>query len=581
MKTKTDIDEILQRCRMGNEGALKWLYSHYHERLLSISRRYVEDAEAARDIEHDAWIMIFTTLDSLHSSTKLEAWMGSIVRNMALNYLKQNRSHQRIPIDNSIDLAIEPSNEILPEISIPIVLEMVGHLPQGYQQVFRLKTFEGLSHREIGELLGITESSSRSQLSRAKQQLQEMVKHHWALLATLLALILPMSIYLTNNNETKKTPSEKKQITSRRQLTTTPGTLQSATLSTNQPGFRSTTTCNVSAIGNQQVSTTITSNEQTSVLTSYDIPATSIEGLKWQASSIPAAPTVAPSLQQRQQQTLSNQDKSHRRWNLHLAYGGAPNSTASVTDNFLSVINFAAGETQRAMKLYTWSDYYNYLNDNAELMDSIDAMAMKQIADRHAQSSPEIQEEIDDKMPLSETKHHERPRTVQLSLSMPLSQRWSLSSGLGFTWMKSTFETDNGNDNDITRRTQRLYYLNVPLGVTYNIWQHRRWTVYTSGSVHLDIPLRGRETTQYIYTGKYPHAPGDSLVFPTTHATVKAPWQWSVGASVGVQYKLLPHVNAYFEPGFRYYIPTGSPIETYRTAHPFDVALPFGIRIVP
>ena len=177
---------------------------------------------------------------------------------------------------------------------------------------------------------------------------------------------------------------------------------------------------------------------------------------------------------------------------MHLAYGGAPNSTASVTDNFLSVINFAAGETQRAMKLYTWSDYYNYLKDNAELMDSIDAIAMIQIADRHAKSSSGTspgEGGIDDKTPLSETKHHERPRTVQLSLSMPLSQQWSLSSGLGFTWMKSTFETDNGNDNDITRRTQRLYYLNVPFGATYNIWQHRRWTDILSSLACLIIAL--------------------------------------------------------------------------------------------
>lgn len=568
--------EMLKKARSGETSALEWLYSHYHEHLLGIACRYIPDIEAARDVEHDAWVMILTSFDTLRKPEKLTSWMGSIVRNMALNYLKQSHSNQHVPIENARNAVADPIEEPPLLISVPVIQEMVKNLPQGYEQVFKLKTFEGLNHQQIGERLGITASSSRSQLARARKMLQEMVKQHWALLATLLAVLTPLGIVLTTKNDKSMTDDKQPPIVANRQQTDTTEIMPTDTVSANNavPIFiNSAPVCHIP--------TAATTVSEQAISSGNNAPLAATV-----ATAVPISTYIAPrhvpvvSPVWLLPQAAKPSGKS-RHINLHLAYGGAPNSTASVTDNFLSVINFAAGETQRAMKLYTWSDYYNYLNDNAELMDSIDAMAMKQIADRHAQSSPEIEEEIDDKMPLSETKHHERPRTVQLSLSMPLSQRWSLSSGLGFTWMKSTFETDNGNDNDITRRTQRLYYLNVPLGATYNIWQHRRWTVYTSGSVQLDIPLRGRETTQYIYTGKYPHAPGDSLVFPTTHATVKAPWQWSVGASVGVQYKLLPHVNAYFEPGFRYYIPTGSPVETYRTEHPFDVALPFGIRFTP
>lgn len=256
-------------------------------------------------------------------------------------------------------------------------------------------------------------------------------------------------------------------------------------------------------------------------------------------------------------------------------------SATKVTDNFLSVINFAGGETKRSMRLYTWQDYYSYVDENSSFMDSIDAKNMKAIANRHKENDSQSSVPEKDNTPLQETKRHEHPVTFQLSVNIPLYKRFSMSSGLGYTYMKSVFETDNGNNNDITRRTQRLHYLTVPLGVNYTLWQHKRWTAYASGNIRLDIPLRGKETTQYIYVGPYSHAPGDSLVFNTTSAQVKAPWQWSVGCGIGIQYRLLPNVNAFFEPNIRYYIPTGSPVETYRTVHPFNVAIPFGIRIVP
>ena len=569
--------EMQKKAINGETSALEWLYNHYHEHLLGIACRYIPNIEEARDVEHDAWVMIFTSLDTLQEADKLTSWMGSIVRNMALNYLKQNHNNQHVSIDNASNAIAEPVEDSTLPISVPVIQEMVKNLPHGYEQVFKLNTFEGLSHKQIGERLGITASSSRSQLARARKMLQEMVKQHWAMLATLLATLVTLSILLTTKDNKSITHNEQQPIiTKRQQIDTTKIMLKGS-----EPAKNATRVNNMTPVFHLPIAAT-TVGKQDTASNDHALLSSIVETPKPLLTHIVPLHTPVVSQIRLWPQMSKSADKSHH-INMYLAYSGAPNSTASVTDNFLSVINFAAGETQRAMKLYTWSDYYKYLNDNAELMDSLDAKAMKEIADRHSQSSPEPPSdgENDDNTPLNEIKHHERPHTVQISLSMPLGQKWSLNSGLGFTWMKSTFETDYGNDNDISRRTQRLYYLNVPLGATYNIWQHRRWTVYTAGSVQLDIPLHGRETTQYIYTGKFPHAPGDSLVFPTTHATVKAPWQWSVGGNVGVQYNLLPHVNAYFEPGFRYYIPTGSPVETYRTVHPFDIALPFGIRIVP
>lgn len=146
--------------------------------------------------------------------------------------------------------------------------------------------------------------------------------------------------------------------------------------------------------------------------------------------------------------------------------------------------------------------------------------------------------------------------------------------------MKSTFESED-NGNYIEQRTQKLYYLSVPLGATYNIWQHRRLSVYATASVQLDIPLKGKSTTRYLYTGPFEPAQPDSLVFPTVRNRIHPSMQWSVGAGVGAQFKLLPHMNLYIEPSLRYYFPTHNGIENYHTTHPFDFTLPIGLRIVP
>ena len=205
----------------------------------------------------------------------------------------------------------------------------------------------------------------------------------------------------------------------------------------------------------------------------------------------------------------------------------------------------------------------DYVMANAPMMDSVSASNMRHVAiinSNHPQD------------PLTETKHHERPLTLQLSLSRQLNSHWSLATGLSYTRMKSTFES--GNENTIILRTQRLHYLGIPLKLGYRIVGGNRWNLYTTGGVQLDIPVSARLTTQYIYGGSY--APiGNS---PDIDATISAPWQWSVGVGIGAQYQIVPHLNVYLEPSLNYFIPTSTDIESYRTEHPFDLSLPFGLR---
>ena len=580
----SDLADNISRCVAGDVVAVEQLYRDYHEELLAMALRYVHDVDAARDVEHDAWVMILTSLPSLRDTSRLSYWMSRIVRNTALNYLKHEKVARRVPLSEAASVGDEPAVEAaMPPV--PVMMDMVARLPQGYEQVFRLYTFEGLTHEQIGALLGIAAVTSRSQLSRARGLLQQMLRRYWAL--AVVALLAPIAALLLMHLKKNKTTAPAVPVCITQSDEAEP---VSEAVPRSQAGLLAGAKPVVTISGGGQpiaidtvaqgAGNTAQSDSLAGVLVAAgEVPARMVSLATMQP---PGGLVVEPCAVTQPQAAASSRRTP---WQMHLAYGANGGMVSSVTDNFLSMVNYAGGESARDVRLYTWGDYYRYVDENASLMDSVDALRMTAIAQRHRQINEgdltEDDKKYNDPTPLSETKHHERPRTLQLSLAMPLTPRWSISSGLGFTWMKSTFEADNGNGNDITRRTQRLYYVSLPLGATYTIWRHDRLSLYATGNLRLDVPVRGRETTEWVYIGPYEHAPGDSLVFPTTHAAVKAPWQWSVGAGVGVQYQLLPHVKAYFEPGFRYYFPTGSPVETYRNEHPLDVTFPFGIRITP
>ena len=316
----------------------------------------------------------------------------------------------------------------------------------------------------------------------------------------------------------------------------------------------------------QNISETIKSNEQ---------PDTAQVKQKMTVSTIrPEMITICPEVSTNRiklpQNDITNlqpeKSKKQNRWHLALAYAGTPSSDMNRIDNYMMMPSFSDTST-RSARLYNWGDYMDYATQNADKMDSVDASNMNRIAIINANNPWE---------PIYETKHHERPKTYQFSLSKQLSSHWSLTTGLGYSYMKTTFEA--GNDMTLIRRTQKLHYIGLPFNLTYRIAGGKRWTLYTSGGIQLDIPVSGRLTTQYLYNGSAKNEYPDSLIIPTSHNSIRVPWQWSVGVGAGVQYQILPHINAYIGPSLHYYIPTSGDTENYRTEHPFDLSLPFGIR---
>lgn len=555
-----EITRLIERCRQGDADALGELYKAYAQRMRGVCRCYISDEQTVEDVLHDAFVIIFTSFDRLRDNRKAESWMMSITRNVASKYKAHQKNHSFVSLEAVESLEAHHEEITINGAALEEVLKLIDKLPEGYGKVFRLSVFEGMTHKEIADMLGIEPHSSSSQLTRAKKMLRKSLaqyKMQW-----LLPLLLPVIFYIFMLNrrietgqpittlhgkrtETKKAASPKISCDS---IITTP---QIAIVPVHQISIDSISPLDT-------LLHPIERDEQTDTMHTErpqpDIRLHNVIQIAEASDTLTNTNDITPVKKRSPLSTM-------------LAYAGLPSNGTSVIDNFLTVVDYASGNNTRSMRIYNWGEYMDYVNNYASEMDSVDAINMRRIAINNA-GHPNA--------PVSERKYHERPRTFELSLSYPISKRWNLTSGISYSRMKSTFESDDGNM--LTRRTQKLYYVGMPLKLTYTLLEKNRCQLYASGGIGLDIPVRGKETTQYLYIDQCLQECADSLILPTSHAKVKAPCQWSVNIGAGVQYQLLPHVNAYFEPRLQYYIPTGSPIETYRTEHPFDLSLPLGIR---
>lgn len=142
---------------------------------MGVCLRYVDDRETARDLLQDGFVKVFTGLDSYSGSGSFEGWMRRIFVNCALEYLRRSDVlREATDLENTAEL-IHPDSSAISDLSAAELMRLVSELPTGFRTVFNMFAIEGYSHKEIGEMLGITESTSRSQYTRAKQLLQRRI----------------------------------------------------------------------------------------------------------------------------------------------------------------------------------------------------------------------------------------------------------------------------------------------------------------------------------------------------------------------------------------------------------------------
>ncbi|MDD2436275.1 MAG: sigma-70 family RNA polymerase sigma factor [Massilibacteroides sp.] len=168
--------QLIESCRKGERIGQKELYDRFARKMMGVCYRYVNDKETAADLLQEGFIKVFQSLDSYSGAGSFEGWIRKIFINSALEYLrKTDILRDAADLDNRMELA-QPDSSVISSMSANELMELVCELPTGFRTVFNLFAIEGYSHKEIGEMLNITESTSRSQFTRAKQLLQKKIK---------------------------------------------------------------------------------------------------------------------------------------------------------------------------------------------------------------------------------------------------------------------------------------------------------------------------------------------------------------------------------------------------------------------
>ena len=168
---------MLEGCLAGNALAQRKLYETYYGKMMSICMRYAKDREEARDILHEGFMKVYKNLHLYEPHRPLEVWIKKIMINTAIDHYRKNKKE---PYHVDIDQAYaesDPSHiSAIHQISAEEIIKLVQELSPAYRTVFNLYVIEGYSHNEIAEMLGINVGTSKSNLAKARQRLQELIK---------------------------------------------------------------------------------------------------------------------------------------------------------------------------------------------------------------------------------------------------------------------------------------------------------------------------------------------------------------------------------------------------------------------
>lgn len=166
--------QIIEGCQQKVKSCQQELVRRYAKMLMSACRRYIKDESAVKDVLQETFIRIFTKIKKYEPIGPFENWMRRIAVRCAFTWLDKTKIKKEIELTHQhLNGSIEP--EVYHYLGFEEINRLVDELPVGYRTVFNLNVVEGYPHKEIAELLEITESASRSQLTRAKRMLQKKI----------------------------------------------------------------------------------------------------------------------------------------------------------------------------------------------------------------------------------------------------------------------------------------------------------------------------------------------------------------------------------------------------------------------
>ncbi len=165
--------DVIDRCKIGEREAQFQLYKLYYKSMYNTSLRIVGNQVEAEDIMQEAFLSAFRKIETYEGKVSFGAWLKKIVVNRSLDYLKKRKVQLEEINERTVDEE-SPATEVA-EVDLGRIKKAINQLSNGYRVVLSLYLFEGYDHDEISEILGISNSSSRSQLLRAKLKLRQIL----------------------------------------------------------------------------------------------------------------------------------------------------------------------------------------------------------------------------------------------------------------------------------------------------------------------------------------------------------------------------------------------------------------------
>jgi RNA polymerase sigma-70 factor (ECF subfamily) len=166
--------DFLDACVRNERWAQKRLYEEHYPQMMGVCLRYANNEQDALDILQEGFIKVFRNISKYQAGTTLPAWIRRIIVNTAIDYYRKNKRRKTEDLDTAYNLKSSDADAVS-QCTEKEILEAVQQLTPAYRTVFNLYVIEGYSHKEIADMMGITESTSRSNLVKSRMKLRGII----------------------------------------------------------------------------------------------------------------------------------------------------------------------------------------------------------------------------------------------------------------------------------------------------------------------------------------------------------------------------------------------------------------------
>ncbi len=539
---------MIEECRKGDKEALNLFYLRFAPRMHNVVRRYIHDEKDAEDVLHDGFIVGLTRLDSIRDAEKADIWLATIMKNLSLRFLQEQ--------DTATILHEIPEVEEAPELDdfpdLQTLESLIKKLPVGYQKVFRLAILENKSHKEIGRLLGITPSTSSSQLYHAKMMMRKLITDY-RLQAGLCFLLLAglLTGLLIRNHRTPTSDKGEIRITEAQDPKERP---TADTITNLSPAPVRQAIAQTPARRRNQLPIPSLEEEKNLSSDHREIPAEETLGISATetvietADSIPAIDLPPLIAEERPYPYFDPNDNlyepiirntSERGWRFGIGADPA----------ILALSYFGNHE----LGDFACQDPYPGEDDDQDPDYKHDDYTGK---------VPERRTGAAGFPPYDRISHtNDLPITAVVTVSKNLNSIFSVESGVRYTYLHSSFFTST------SKAHCHWHYAGIPIKLNTKIHSTSRFRLYAGIGGMVDIPLYS--TANVTTKAESPDLrPG----------RFRSPVSFALSANIGMSIHLFKKIDLFLEPTLQYRFKQDFTVPNYWTDEQWGISMPIGFR---